>query len=275
MSASETDKIEEDTPTVDDLPSGCTILNRNPSLALASSDVVKSYQNSVEASDLAVADASNGKGSSSTLLQAARGVVEEAGGSVAKGTSSSVSDESPGPAGQSATSTIPPTPAVNGRPTRVESPPPRSGSKSNALELAWSSAEAFLRSIASVGGPGEKKTTERSVGKAGRVDTATVAGTQPEAPGKPVPFRREGRSSSPGRPQHRQAREGAAPKASPRRYNPGPTFRKSRGRRRKALLDPSGITAEEVVGANDLLALLRDSSLQQVCSCVCFFLFLL
>ncbi|CAM9490924.1 unnamed protein product, partial [Ectocarpus sp. 12 AP-2014] len=35
------------------------------------------------------------------------------------------------------------------------------------------------------------------------------------------------------------------------------------GRRRKALLDPSGITAEEIVGADELLALLRDSSLQQ------------
>ncbi|CBJ30041.1 DNA helicase II [Ectocarpus siliculosus] len=263
MSASEIAKNEEDTPRGDDLPSGCTILNRNPALALASSDFVKPHHKSAEASDLDAAKASDGKGNS--LLEAARRAVGEVGGSASKGTtpSSSVADDSAGAAGQSETSTIPPTSALNGRPTRDESPPPRSGSKSNALEMAWSSAEAFLRSIASGGGPGEKK-TERSGRKESRVDTAKVAGTQPEAPGMaPVPFGRAGEPSSPGRPQHRQAGEGAAPKASPLRYNPGPTFRKSRGRRRKALLDPSGITAEEVVGADELLALLGDSSLQQ------------
>ncbi|CAM9374781.1 unnamed protein product [Ectocarpus sp. 4 AP-2014] len=262
MSASEIAKNEGETPRVDDLPLGCTILNRNPALALASSDFVKPHQKSAKASDLDVGKASDGKGNS--LPEAARHAVGEVGGSAAKGTtsSSSVSDDCPGAAGQSATSTIPPISALNGRPTRDESPPPRSGSKSNALEMARSSAEAFLRSIASGGGPGEKK-AERFGRRESRVDTAKVAGTQPEAPGKPVPFGRARESSSPGRPQHRQAGKGAAPKASPLRYNPGPTFRKHRGRRRKALLDPSGITAEEVVGADELLALLRDSSLQQ------------
>ncbi|CAB1103048.1 unnamed protein product [Ectocarpus sp. CCAP 1310/34] len=262
MSASEIAKNEEDTPRGDDLPSGCTILNRNPSLTLASSDFVKPHQKSTKASDLEVVKASDGKGNS--LLEAARRGVGEVGGSAAKETtpSSSVSDDSPGAAGQLETSTIPPTSAPNGRPTRDESPPPKSGSKSNALEMAWSSAEAFLRSIASGGGPGEKK-AGRSGRRESHVDTVKVAGTQTEAPGKPVPFGRAGESSSPGRPQHRQAGGGAAPKASPLRYNPGPTFRKSRGRRRKALLDPSGITAEKVVGADELLALLRDSSLQQ------------
>ncbi|CAM9200493.1 unnamed protein product [Ectocarpus sp. 13 AM-2016] len=262
MSASEIAKNEGDTPRGDDLPSGCTILDRNPSLALASSDFAKPHQKSTKASDLDVAEASGGKGNS--LLEAARRAVREVDGSAAKGTtpSSSVSDDSPGAAGQSETLTIPPTSALSGRPTRDESPPYRSGPKSNALEMAWSSAETFLRSIASGDGLGENK-AERPGRRESRVDTAKVAGNQPEAPGKPVPFRGVGESSSPGRPQHRQAGEGAAPKASPLRYNPGPTFRKSRGRRRKALLDPSGITAEEVVGADELLALLRDCSLQQ------------
>ncbi|CAN0508636.1 unnamed protein product, partial [Ectocarpus sp. 12 AP-2014] len=141
MSASEIAKNEEDTPRGDDLPSGCTILDRNPSLALASSDFVKPHQKSTKASDLDVAKASGGKGNS--LLEAARRAVGEVDGSAAKGTtsSSSVSDDSPGAAGQSETLTIPPTSARSGRPTRDEIPLYRSGSKSNALEMAWSSAE--------------------------------------------------------------------------------------------------------------------------------------
>lgn len=50
------------------------------------------------------------------------------------------------------------------------------------------------------------------------------------------------------------------------RYNPGPTFRKARGRKRKALLDPSGITEGSVIETKELEALLKDATLQQVSS---------
>lgn len=48
------------------------------------------------------------------------------------------------------------------------------------------------------------------------------------------------------------------------RYNPGPTFRKARGRKKKALLDPSEVTEGGVVGAKELEELLNDATLQQV-----------
>eukprot|EP00752_Nemacystus_decipiens_P009008 g8041.t1 len=47
------------------------------------------------------------------------------------------------------------------------------------------------------------------------------------------------------------------------RYNPEPTFRKARGRKKKALLDPSEVTKDTVVGAKELEALLKDATLQQ------------
>lgn len=52
------------------------------------------------------------------------------------------------------------------------------------------------------------------------------------------------------------------------RYNPGPTFRKARGRKKKALLDPSEVTEGSVIGVKELTALLEDATLQQVlCKC--------
>lgn len=48
------------------------------------------------------------------------------------------------------------------------------------------------------------------------------------------------------------------------RYSPGPTFRKARGRKKKALLDPSEVTKNRVIGVKELNALLRDLALQQV-----------
>ena len=48
------------------------------------------------------------------------------------------------------------------------------------------------------------------------------------------------------------------------RYNPGPTFRKARGRKKKALLDPSEVSEDDDVGAKELGALLKDATLQQV-----------
>lgn len=50
------------------------------------------------------------------------------------------------------------------------------------------------------------------------------------------------------------------------RYNPGPTFRKARGRKRKALLDPSKVTEGSTIGTKELNALLKDDTLQQVSS---------
>lgn len=48
------------------------------------------------------------------------------------------------------------------------------------------------------------------------------------------------------------------------RYTPGPTFRKARGRKRKALLDPSEVTEGSIIGGKVLEALLKDTTLQQV-----------
>lgn len=48
------------------------------------------------------------------------------------------------------------------------------------------------------------------------------------------------------------------------RYNPGPTFRKARGRKKKALLDSSEVTKDNVIGVKELNVLLRDVTLQQV-----------
>lgn len=49
-------------------------------------------------------------------------------------------------------------------------------------------------------------------------------------------------------------------------FNPGPTVRKARGRKKKVLLDTSEVTKDGVVGAEELEALLKDATLQQVSS---------
>lgn len=50
----------------------------------------------------------------------------------------------------------------------------------------------------------------------------------------------------------------------PVRYNPGPTVRSARGRKRKAVLDASEVTVSDTVGAEKILALVGDPALQQV-----------
>lgn len=47
-------------------------------------------------------------------------------------------------------------------------------------------------------------------------------------------------------------------------YNPGPTFRRARGRKKKTLLDASRVTADDIAGSEKVLALVADTTLQQV-----------
>ena len=47
-------------------------------------------------------------------------------------------------------------------------------------------------------------------------------------------------------------------------YNPGPTFRRTRGRKKKTLLDASRVTADDIAGSEKVLALVADPTLQQV-----------
>lgn len=58
---------------------------------------------------------------------------------------------------------------------------------------------------------------------------------------------------------------GTAARSSAVRFNPGPTFGRSRGRTKKRLLDPSGITVGDTVGREKILALIADPTLQKVC----------
>lgn len=47
-------------------------------------------------------------------------------------------------------------------------------------------------------------------------------------------------------------------------YNPGPTFRRARGRKKKTLLDASRVTADDTIGSEKVLALAADPTMQQV-----------
>ena len=47
-------------------------------------------------------------------------------------------------------------------------------------------------------------------------------------------------------------------------YNPGPTFRRARGRKKKTLLDASGVTVDGTIGSDKVLALAADPTIQQV-----------
>ena len=114
------------------------------------------------------------------------------------------------------------------RRANVESGPPKT---------AWISAEAFLQSVASSGS---------AIRKNGHLDR-TVGGSRAH-------FVASAENRLPPLPSQTRAV----------RYNPGPTFKKARGRKKKALLDPSEVTKDRLIGAKELTALLGDLNLQQV-----------
>lgn len=272
----------------DGLPPGCTIINRNTKANAAAAEFGT-------AGRVPDTDAPTRRIRKATPLLAAAEpaitAVENAGaGIVATGTepSSSVVDVPAAanpPAG--VYTTLPQrrlTAVGDSSRASAEKPKPAtagsgSSSKPSALKQAWASAEAFLGSVAaSVGG-----TTEQDGILGHRADGSPEQRAVPApARSKAVPPMGKGstRISRPRRVKEKipamEMPPAVPPLPSPRemakkvvpsravRYNPGPAFRETRGRKKKALLDPSEITKDGVVGTKELIALLKDPALQQV-----------
>lgn len=258
------------------LPPGCTIVNRNPNAILAESST---------AGRVSDTDAAAWRKGKAKPVTAAVGKPSE--GVVATGTRRSSVVDVPAAAYPSGACTTQPQQrrlAVRGssRGSAEKSEPAAAGSSSkpSAFKQAWGSAEAFLESIASIGGASERDEHPRR-----RVSSESLEQQAAPAPWrKAVPAEKKGSTPIS---RSREASGGnstpvvkiplpATPLPSPReitkkvvpsrslRYNPGPTFRETRGRKKKALLDPSEITEDNVVGTEELNALLADPALQQV-----------
>ncbi|CAM9309505.1 unnamed protein product, partial [Hapterophycus canaliculatus] len=252
-----------------ELPPGCTIVDRNPHRSLVqvgAESIVTNAKTGLIAEPAAHADGTWARRASTSALPAAveqdRRVVENVAGS-AGGTRRkrlSLLDDTAAAFPQAAP-TAPPqrlsdvTSSAETRDDRPRPAVPDPKSKSRPLGEAWASAEALLKSVASVGGTSADDSRREFPAVAPAADKLAA---MPAAVG---PGRARTQMES-GRPlQH--AGQNAPSIALPSRYNPGPTFRQSRGRKRKALLDPSEITVDGVVGAEELFALLGDPSIQQ------------
>ncbi|CAM9265174.1 unnamed protein product, partial [Scytosiphon promiscuus] len=254
-----------------DLPPGCTIVDRNPCRSIVEVDVksVKKHAKTGPTARPTVGDDARRakKGSVAALLGAGDGDGENCavenvlGGTRGTGTrTSSVLDNTAAAFPQAVpTGPLQQMSDVSGSTeTPDERPPtvvPDSKSKSSRLREAWASAGALLKSVASVGGMGEKDVSRRVKGK--RRVTAETPATEMATSA------RTGKAGVHTKIPRQQVAQNTPPLAMPSRYNPGPTFRKSRGRKRKAVLDPSGITADDVVGPEQLIALLEDTAIQQ------------
>lgn len=280
-SASESSRPEESSAanTVE-LPAGCTILDRNPHSPPPGGGVKSvgtQAQPGPAADTTGNADVRWPREASVGALPSAvkqdkglmENVVDGVGGT--KTSTSSVSDQTAAAFSQ-ASSTAPSqrlSDAPGSAQTRDDRPPPsvpdsKSKSKASPLKEAWASAGALLESVASAGG---MRKTDDSRGVKGRRESTVVAHAGEKGVAAPAAggSARTREKLEPGRQQQRaEQNRNAPPIALLLRYNPGPTFRKSRGRKRKVLLDPSEITANDVIGVEKLLALLKDPAIQQV-----------
>lgn len=236
----ESSPYRQEDESLDDLPPGCTILNRSarPTPSDSPPTGVKALRTGRndsrgKASRLEVtAPAMESPGSRSSLAAPAAALT-------AILSSSTLS---------SASSTTP------RRRSTAEIPPPQKPSES-------ARATSLTAGISSVAGKGKfRRGSEEGVGSgvtAAAVAAAAVmkAGVSQSQHGGPTPLPS---------PQGGAGAGGIA--CSAVRYNPGPTFGSSRGRTKKRLLDASLVTVDDTVGREKVLALVADSTLQKVCT---------
>lgn len=95
----------------------------------------------------------------------------------------------------------------------------------------------------------EEMSSPRQEGGAATITTTTTSTTTVTQPSPPPP--------------PRLGDAGTAGGKTRVLYNPGPTFRRPRGRKRKTLLDASRVTADDIIGAEKVLALVADPIIQQ------------
>lgn len=117
--------------------------------------------------------------------------------------------------------------------------------------MAATAAPVRLEALPKMGNPAEIEATRHEPmsgprQKEGATTTTTVV-TQPPPPPPP-----------------RLVDAGTAEGLTRVLYNPGPTFRRARGRKKKTLLDASRVTADGTIGSEKVLALAADPTMQQV-----------